>query len=131
MKILISLFAIFVLVTADWKPRNREQLIKDRDECFKSENLSEHCIDEIKRRTFPHEPKCYFRCVLMKNSVWDDTSGYNVEKAYKELTHNGFELSKQDLNKCNSEEMKNNDSCVWAGNVVKCTWDYLPKKKQD
>ncbi|CAD7087233.1 unnamed protein product [Hermetia illucens] len=124
MKLLIFLFAIFVLVAADWKPRSREQYNKDGDECFKSENISERAIHGIRKHVFTDESKCFFRCVLMKNNVWDDTTGCNVERVYKEVTHIGLKASKDGLTQCNSDDKKDKDPCQWVNNIVRCVFEH-------
>ncbi|CAD7087232.1 unnamed protein product [Hermetia illucens] len=116
MKLLIFLFAIFVFVAAHWEPRSKEQHDKDGEACFKSEVIHGDMID--------YETKCFLRCVLMKNNVWNDTTGYNVERAYNEATHIGLRASKEGLTECNSDDKKDKDPCLWVNNILRCAYEH-------
>ncbi|CAD7087211.1 unnamed protein product [Hermetia illucens] len=124
MKILISVFAMIVTVASQQAPSIQSELLKARDECYKSENVSQSDIEKLNNHEYDedlsHEAKCHIRCFGMKTGLWDDTHGYNVEKSYQYVVNTGSKVSKEDLRKCVTPNTDDDDKCTWAAKNMRC-----------
>ncbi|CAD7087215.1 unnamed protein product [Hermetia illucens] len=131
MKLFIALCAVIAMASAF----NKEEFLKIREECFKSEKVPEAVIEKLKNHEYGHdlghEAKCYIRCLGLKTGIWDDTHGYNVEKSYEDFHDAGLEVSKENLKKCFTSNPDNDDKCVWAAKDMKClfTNKYVSRKQ--
>ncbi|CAD7087212.1 unnamed protein product [Hermetia illucens] len=135
MKLLIGLCAMIAMVASQWSPSTKIDYLKFREECFKSENVPQSAIDKLNNEQYGedlgHEAKCYIRCLGVKTGTWDDTKGYDIEKGYQNLISWGFEVNKENLQKCATPNTENDDKCVWAAKNTKCLWTnkYVTKKQ--
>ncbi|CAD7087217.1 unnamed protein product [Hermetia illucens] len=131
MKLFIALCAVIAVASAAF---NKEEFLKIREECLKSEKVPEAVIEKLKNREYGqdlgHEAKCYIRCLGLKTGIWDDTHGYNVDEAYDDFHSAGLEVSKDNLKKCFTST-GDDDKCVWAAKDLKCLWTnkYATKKE--
>lgn len=110
--------------------------MKFREECFKSENVPQAVIEKLNNRQYDEdlgqEARCYIRCIGLKSEIWDDTNGYDLERSYQNLISTGFEVSKENLQKCITPNTDNDDKCTWAAKNLKCLWTnkYVTKKQK-
>ncbi|CAD7087222.1 unnamed protein product [Hermetia illucens] len=131
MKLFIVLCAVIAMATAYTK----EDFLKDREECLKSEKVPEAVIEKLKNRQYDgdlgHEAQCYIRCLAVKIGSFDDATGYDLDKTYSHLTSAGLVVTKENLKKCISAAPADGDKCAWAAKDLKCLWTnkYISKKQ--
>ncbi|CAD7087221.1 unnamed protein product [Hermetia illucens] len=130
MKLLIVLCAVIAMACAV----SKEEFLKIREECLKSENVPQAVIEKLKNREYGgdlgHEAKCYIRCLGLKTGNWDDAKGYDVDKVFADFNGAGLEVTKENLQKC-FKSSGDDDKCVWASKDLKCLWTnkYVSRKQ--
>ncbi|XP_037917202.1 general odorant-binding protein 99a-like [Hermetia illucens] len=123
MKYFIVFYALIAMAFAQW---TREDLLKHRKKCLKYENVPKSVIEKLDKRQYNKdlgpEGRCYLRCLGLKSGAWDDTNGFDIEKSYQILLSTGFNVNKENLQKCITTNTGNDDKCTWAANNLMCLW---------
>ncbi|KNC21910.1 General odorant-binding protein 99a [Lucilia cuprina] len=121
---LAILFALFALVSAEYKLRNQEDLMKARKECMEAKKVSPELIEKYKKFDFPDDEvtRCYIECIFEKFQLFDPKDGFKNENLIAQLGHgkeNKDEV-KADVEKCADKNEQKSDSCAWAFRGFKC-----------
>jgi len=124
--IILALFWVAVVSAdsiKDWRIQTQENIATYRPECASSLNISENLVNEYKKWNFPNDEKtrCYIRCIFKKMGLFDDTTGFNIDRLVKQLGQNRNESEvRPEVVKCADKNPNKDDACIWAFRGFNC-----------
>ncbi|CAD7087214.1 unnamed protein product [Hermetia illucens] len=104
-----------------------------REGCFEFENVPQEAIDKLRERRYDlvlgYEAQCFVRCMGLMTGIWNDYTGFDIERTYKYLNAEKLDVTMENLKKCLTVRREHNqDKCLWAAWDIKCLWTnaYVP-----
>lgn len=107
----------------EWHIQTQENLVSYRPECASSLSISDEAVAEYKKWNFPDDEKtrCYIRCIFNKMGLFEDATGFYVDRLVKQLGQNREEAEvRTEVLKCADKNPGKDDACIWAFRGFNC-----------
>lgn len=107
----------------EWKIQTQENLVSYRPECASSLSIPDNVVNEYKKWNFPDDEKtrCYIRCIFEKMGLFEEATGFNVDRLVKQLGQGRNETQiRPEVEKCADKNPAKDNACVWAYRGFNC-----------
>lgn len=111
------------MAQADFKIQTKEDIETYRPDCVKSLSIPEELVNKYKKFDFPADDKtkCYISCILKKMGLFNETTGFNVDNAVKQLGQGKNETEvRAAVVKCADKNEQKSSACEWAYRGFTC-----------
>lgn len=104
------------VVHAEWNVQTQDS-DEFRAECVTILHVPEDNLNEYKMDNFPNDEKtqCYVKCMMGKLRLFDERTGFNVERLVLQLGQDKREIdTKATIENCADQNTPKTDACEWA-----------------